>query len=101
MSQATFTFDIPVGDDRDNNSNSPSSSPTEHYTRRSQLSADVVLAIFELRPNRSELDGTFVPCAKLVRKLSDQFQVKERTVRDIWNRRSWSQVTRPLWNPSE
>eukprot|EP00961_Rhodomonas_salina_P275197 3717765-Rhodomonas_salina.1 len=76
-------------------------SPTSHCPRRGQLTADVVLAIFDLRPMRSELDGTFVPCARLVRKLSSQFQVKERTVRDIWNRRSWSNVTRPLWTPSE
>eukprot|EP00288_Rhodomonas_lens_P014923 CAMPEP_0177698622 /NCGR_PEP_ID=MMETSP0484_2-20121128/5144_1 /TAXON_ID=354590 /ORGANISM="Rhodomonas lens, Strain RHODO" /LENGTH=230 /DNA_ID=CAMNT_0019209737 /DNA_START=18 /DNA_END=710 /DNA_ORIENTATION=+ len=81
--------------------NPVSTSPTDNSSRRSQLSAEVVLAIFEGRPKRSELDGTFVPCAKLVRKLSMQFQVKERTVRDIWNRRSWSNVTRPLWTPSE
>eukprot|EP00961_Rhodomonas_salina_P004622 62696-Rhodomonas_salina.1 len=67
-----------------------SSSPTSFCSRRSQLTADIVLAIFELRPMRSELDGTFMPCARLVRKLANQFQVKERTVRDIWNRRSWS-----------
>mmetsp|Transcript_48720 Transcript_48720/g.115685 ORF Transcript_48720/g.115685 Transcript_48720/m.115685 type:complete len:244 (+) Transcript_48720:1-732(+) len=81
--------------------NRPSSPPSDSGSRRTQLTPEVVLAIFEGRPKRSELDGTFVPCAKLVRKLSMQFQVKERTVRDIWNRRSWSNVTRPLWTPSE
>eukprot|EP00288_Rhodomonas_lens_P013287 CAMPEP_0177703196 /NCGR_PEP_ID=MMETSP0484_2-20121128/7543_1 /TAXON_ID=354590 /ORGANISM="Rhodomonas lens, Strain RHODO" /LENGTH=248 /DNA_ID=CAMNT_0019214535 /DNA_START=42 /DNA_END=788 /DNA_ORIENTATION=+ len=95
-----FPMDFPM--DFSQHQASPcSNSPTSLCSRRGQLTADVVLAIFELRPMRSELDGTFVPCARLVRKLAGQFQVKERTVRDIWNRRSWSNVTRPLWTPSE
>eukprot|EP00961_Rhodomonas_salina_P150808 2031049-Rhodomonas_salina.1 len=69
--------------------------------KRNKLSFEVVLAIFERRPLRSEVDGTFVPCAKLCRELSKKYNVQARTIRDIWNRRSWGFVTRPLWTLAE
>jgi hypothetical protein len=69
--------------------------------KRNKLSFNVVQAIFERRPQRSEVDGTFVPCAELVRQLSQEYKVQARTIRDIWNRRSWGFVTRPLWTLAE
>lgn len=71
-----------------------------HPTRRSPLTSETVCIIFARRPARS-FEGTYVPCSQLTREICELFDVKERTVRDIWNRRSWAHITRPFCTTAE
>eukprot|EP00961_Rhodomonas_salina_P056783 762913-Rhodomonas_salina.1 len=68
--------------------------------RRTMLSIESVIAIFERRPKRSP-DGTFLPSAKLCKELAEQYGAKIRAIRDIWNRKSWADLTLPLCTPAE
>lgn len=68
---------------------------------KAKLSATDALEIFSVRPARKEGDQTYVPSSTISYTLADRFNVGERTIRDIWNRRSWRDVTRPLWTLSE
>lgn len=65
------------------------------------LTPDEALTIFALRPKRSEHDRTFLPSAGFCRELALKFKCCDRTIRDIWNRRSWGHTTRPLWTLPE
>eukprot|EP00286_Rhodomonas_abbreviata_P024782 CAMPEP_0181301304 /NCGR_PEP_ID=MMETSP1101-20121128/7349_1 /TAXON_ID=46948 /ORGANISM="Rhodomonas abbreviata, Strain Caron Lab Isolate" /LENGTH=185 /DNA_ID=CAMNT_0023406593 /DNA_START=44 /DNA_END=601 /DNA_ORIENTATION=+ len=69
--------------------------------RRDKLSDDAVLLIFAERPMRNEDDQTFVTSTKCIQELADYYGIQPRTVRDIWNRRSWGKVTRPAWSIQE
>eukprot|EP00961_Rhodomonas_salina_P036353 488722-Rhodomonas_salina.1 len=68
--------------------------------RRSYLTQHAVLELFKQRPQRSE-DGQFVPSTACSKALAKQFKIADKTIRDIWNRRSWAKVTRPLWTEAE
>lgn len=64
-----------------------------------RLTAESVLEIFSLRPVRPAGDhAVFVPSSELSHKIARHFGVCDRTIRDIWNRRSWACTTRPFWN---
>eukprot|EP00961_Rhodomonas_salina_P141428 1904136-Rhodomonas_salina.1 len=78
-------------------------SPSPHSPsslRERKLSPGDVLEIFALRPMRSE-DQTFVPSTAFCRELCGRYGCGDRTIRDIWSRRSWAIVTRPAWNLCE
>mmetsp|Transcript_13984 Transcript_13984/g.28924 ORF Transcript_13984/g.28924 Transcript_13984/m.28924 type:complete len:362 (+) Transcript_13984:427-1512(+) len=68
---------------------------------RVRLSLENVLEIFNNRPLRFEQDQTFVPSPRTSRRLANQFRISDRAVRDIWNRRSWRDVTQQLWSLAE
>jgi len=65
-----------------------------------RLTPEQVLQIYDARPARRK-DNTFIPCAKFTRELAAQFDINERTVRDIWNRRTRREITRPAWTVEE
>lgn len=69
-------------------------------TRRSVLSKAAVVEIFAARPSRSE-DGVYLPSTLLSKELAKKFNIANKTVRDIWDRRCWSKVTRELWTEAE
>jgi len=56
---------------------------------RTRLTPENVVAIFNERPHRSRCDQPFTPCTHFTRQLADDYNICERTIRDIWNRRSW------------
>ena len=59
-----------------------------------ELTARGALAIFLARKQRSGRQD-------LSSKLADRFGVSSKTVRNIWNLRTWAETTRPLWSPAE
>eukprot|EP00961_Rhodomonas_salina_P030256 407421-Rhodomonas_salina.1 len=76
---------------------------TSHKPARaySRLTPAQVLEIFSLRPARSEQDQTFVPATDFCHRLAKHFNVCDRVIRDIWNRRSWGRMTRAMWTDAE
>jgi len=66
-----------------------------------KLTASEALEIYSLRPARKQGDQTYLPSSTISNSLASRFNVGERTIRDIWNRRSWREITRPLWTLSE
>eukprot|EP00961_Rhodomonas_salina_P104409 1405539-Rhodomonas_salina.1 len=68
---------------------------------RNRLQAPDVLEIFAARPPRLTVERTFIPSTSLILELADKYKACDRTIRDIWNRRSWRDVTRPHWTPEE
>lgn len=66
-----------------------------------RLTPNEVTQIYAARPARSPEDQTFVPATKLARKIARNLGIVDRTVRDIWDRRSWRNITRPLWSDAE
>jgi len=69
--------------------------------RRTPLSHKAVMEIFAERPQRTEHERTFPVSTRHIKELAKRFCVQDRTVRDIWNRRSWVDVTRPAWTLEE
>ena len=59
------------------------------------LTAPEVITIFEARMERSGIRD------QVASRLAFKFGVSPRTVRDIWNLRTWAETTRALWSPSE
>ena len=59
------------------------------------LTEEDVATIFQARLERS--GGR----SHLASKLAERFGVASRTVRDIWNLRTWVKTTRPLWSNAE
>jgi len=57
--------------------------------------------IFLNRPCRSGQNNSFGPTAKISLALAKKFDVGDRTIRDIWGRRSWVDVTSPHWTEEE
>lgn len=78
------------------------SSPTGvvRAIRRTSLHEKAVLEIFASRPHRNS-EGVFFPSTAASKDLAKKFHIADKTVRDIWNRRSWSKVTRPHFNDAE
>ena len=62
---------------------------------RGALTAEGALRIFHARAQRS---GNTV---HLAAELAQEAGVNTRTVRDIWNLRTWIQTTQPVWSPAD
>jgi hypothetical protein len=69
---------------------------------RAILTADQVVEIYQLR---SQLHTSIEPGEQQIRgrtlAVAKRFGVSPKTVRDIWNRRSWANETCHLWAPGE
>ena len=59
------------------------------------LTAEEAIEIFLARKERSGRRDM------LATRLANQFGVAPRTVRDIWNLRTWVETTRPLWSSAD
>eukprot|EP00286_Rhodomonas_abbreviata_P027966 CAMPEP_0181306268 /NCGR_PEP_ID=MMETSP1101-20121128/10203_1 /TAXON_ID=46948 /ORGANISM="Rhodomonas abbreviata, Strain Caron Lab Isolate" /LENGTH=156 /DNA_ID=CAMNT_0023412301 /DNA_START=157 /DNA_END=624 /DNA_ORIENTATION=- len=70
-------------------------------SRRRQMSPELAVQIFLERPRRSKEDKTYGPSALLSKALAERHDILERTVRNIWNRHSWADTTRPFWTEEE
>mmetsp|Transcript_26540 Transcript_26540/g.62736 ORF Transcript_26540/g.62736 Transcript_26540/m.62736 type:complete len:281 (-) Transcript_26540:306-1148(-) len=69
--------------------------------KRGSLNKPAALQIYQLRPMRSELDGEFIKITVPSSTLAKLHNVSEKTIRELWNRRCWTSVTRPLWSEAE
>lgn len=69
--------------------------------RRRILCSVHVLEIFRERPPRNESEHTFVQSTPMVKTLARKYSIEDRNVRDIWNRRCYSKVTRSEWTLQE
>jgi len=68
---------------------------------RQPLSPDQAIQIFQLRPKQT-IDGSMRRGSMLHCKvIAPQFGVTPKTVRDIWNGRTWASVTKHLWSKAE
>lgn len=65
---------------------------------RAKLTVATVLEIYRVRP---PLGQSRVGYTHVTREIANHFSIVDRTVRDIWNRRSWRSTTRPLWTAEE
>jgi hypothetical protein len=64
------------------------------------LTEHSVLHIFACRPLRGASSGapaSYTSCSELARK----YKVAAKTVREIWNCKSWTKLTKPYWSPAE
>eukprot|EP00961_Rhodomonas_salina_P294303 3934455-Rhodomonas_salina.1 len=66
-----------------------------------RLAPHEVVEIYCARPARSPHDKTFVPSSRLVQIIATKFNIGSKTVRNIWNRRQWRNVTKHLWSDDE
>lgn len=73
---------------------------TPRRPRRGSLAIPAVLEVYASRPARTT-DGMFVPSTEWCKEVAKKFEVSDKTIREIWNRKSWSKVTRPLWTEAE
>ena len=76
----------------------PASSPPPHNScvgAWKVLTEEDVATIFQARLERS--GGR----SHVASKLAERFGVASRTVRDIWNLKTWVKTTRPLWSNAE
>mmetsp|Transcript_41445 Transcript_41445/g.100138 ORF Transcript_41445/g.100138 Transcript_41445/m.100138 type:complete len:484 (+) Transcript_41445:155-1606(+) len=65
--------------------------------KRIRLSQQQAIEIFMLRPQPSE-DGVMRRGSMLhCKSIAPRFNVTPKTIRDIWNGRTWSHATRHLW----
>eukprot|EP00286_Rhodomonas_abbreviata_P024815 CAMPEP_0181303136 /NCGR_PEP_ID=MMETSP1101-20121128/8385_1 /TAXON_ID=46948 /ORGANISM="Rhodomonas abbreviata, Strain Caron Lab Isolate" /LENGTH=251 /DNA_ID=CAMNT_0023408665 /DNA_START=59 /DNA_END=811 /DNA_ORIENTATION=- len=69
--------------------------------RRPRMNPELAEHIFLQRPLRSTENKFYGPSALLSNALAAKYNLLERTVRNIWNRRSWTDTTRPLWTEEE
>jgi len=74
--------------------------PARRPKKYGVLSEESVLQIFIQRPPRNP-DGTFQPSAESSHKLAAVHRISERAIRELWNRKSWANITRPLWTEAE
>lgn len=59
------------------------------------ITNDAAVAIFKARDeSRKKQD-------KLATRLSSEYGISTKAVRDIWNLRTWSHVTKPFWTPKD
>ena len=66
---------------------------------RALLSAEQAIEIYKLRRCwKFDSNGRFISGATIIAK---NFNISPKTVRDIWNRRTWSYETRHLWDDDE
>eukprot|EP00961_Rhodomonas_salina_P234594 3170611-Rhodomonas_salina.1 len=75
-------------------------SPSDRPKKYGVLSPDAVREIFLQRPSRND-DGTFKPSSEASHRLAAVHGVTERAIREIWNRRSWADITRLLCTDAE
>ena len=75
----------------------PASSPPHNSNEGSWriLTEEEVTTIFQARLERSGRR------CQLASKLAERFGIASRTVRDIWNLKTWVKTTRPLWSNAE
>ncbi len=66
-----------------------------NHRRRCLLTAEKALRLFQARAQRKGKRGG------LADELAQEEGVSSRTVRDIWNLRTWTEVTRPQWSPAD
>ena len=59
------------------------------------LTAEQAVTIFLARKERKGKRGT------VANRLACRYGVAPRTVRDIWNLRTWTETTRPLWSSAD
>ena len=59
------------------------------------LTAEQAVTIFLARKERTGKRGT------VANRLACRYGVAPRTVRDIWNLRTWAEATRPLWSSAD
>ena len=60
------------------------------------LTEEMVATIFQARMERSGSRRS-----KVASRLAEQFGVAPRTIRDIWNLRTWVSTTQPLWSTAD
>ena len=60
------------------------------------ISRDDAIAIFRAKHTRAS-----TRCDNLSTKLAAQYNISQRTVRDIWNLRTWTHATVPFWTTSD
>eukprot|EP00961_Rhodomonas_salina_P298044 3937745-Rhodomonas_salina.2 len=77
-----------------------SGSPAQRTRKYGLLSEEAVLQIFMRRPSRN-VDGVFEPSSGSSHRLAAMYGVSERSIREIWNRRCWANLTRPLMTDAE
>lgn len=65
-----------------------------------RLDAMTVSVIFLCRPFRLT-NGMYAPSTVQSRRLADAFGVCDKTIRDIWNRKNWRDVTKKFLSPAE
>jgi len=58
------------------------------------ICAEDALAIFVARKSQLKRD-------RLASRLAEEFSISPKAVRDIWNLRTWSSVTRPCWTSAD
>eukprot|EP00961_Rhodomonas_salina_P272402 3681065-Rhodomonas_salina.2 len=68
---------------------------------RGYLSQQSVLAIFACRPRVNEETRNTIPSKTTSRELAARYKVSDKTIREIWGRRSWAKVTKPFWSDFE
>eukprot|EP00960_Hanusia_phi_P030768 748838-Hanusia_phi.AAC.1 len=62
------------------------------------LDESLAIKIYENRPrNAGSKYGSMAEAARI----GELHGVSPKTIRDIWNRKSWVKATRPLWTPAE
>eukprot|EP00961_Rhodomonas_salina_P211037 2850024-Rhodomonas_salina.2 len=68
---------------------------------RGYLNEKSVLEIFAIRPRPSPVTGGFPANPIKSRALALQYKVSNKTVRDIWKRKSWLKLTEPFCDESQ
>ena len=81
----------------DDGSDSASQKDNSRLHPRAVLSESQAIEIYQLRPKRSGKSKSYGNTIMLARKHS----VSCKTIRDIWNRRTWIEHTRHLWTEDE
>jgi len=70
-------------------------SVTDHPTSEAtKITAANAIEIFKAKGPGTRRSG-------LSKVLADKYGITTKAIRDIWNLRTWSEVTRPLWSPEE
>lgn len=67
---------------------------TERTDHRAKISAEEALTIFRARQADARRDRTSY-------QLAERYRISAKAVRDIWNLRTWSTTTKPLWTPED
>lgn len=99
---------------RSHSSRSAASTPVDHLSDASASDDDsgsqsrnaptialdgaIAAVIYQQRPRDA---GTKYGSMAAAAKLGEVYDVSPKTIRDIWNRKSWVKATRPLWTERE
>eukprot|EP00286_Rhodomonas_abbreviata_P016993 CAMPEP_0181323972 /NCGR_PEP_ID=MMETSP1101-20121128/20088_1 /TAXON_ID=46948 /ORGANISM="Rhodomonas abbreviata, Strain Caron Lab Isolate" /LENGTH=305 /DNA_ID=CAMNT_0023432071 /DNA_START=18 /DNA_END=935 /DNA_ORIENTATION=+ len=76
--------------------------PPTRTPRTGFLSKGNAVVIYLLRPKRCPDTGVFLAeSGPSPSDLARSYNVASKTIRDIWNRVTWSSATRPYWDESE